>query len=666
MCTAMRKRYALLVGIDLYLNDGSRTSSSFGELALHNLRGCTNDVEAICNFLQDEYEFENISILTSSISVFNNQESVPERPVEPPERLPTFANLKAEFDNIYDRAVAGDFFFFHYSGHGALLRRQKDSPKSNLLDPSLITVDFCCGQPAVRGWQLNQWLRRLNEKGIQIVVTLDSCYSGGSWRSTGEYKSFRTPSDWLPVPNLSIDDQAAENSIETTERASRDTKLETSWSINPENFTLMTACGSKEYAAEKIVNGKKYGAFTWELLDYLRHSKNRSGRVLNVTYRMISDQLRVCLEGQTPEVYGRDRLLFFGNYEPFSATPIVVQVEGNKVLIPVGSAHGVNMGSEFMVSSDLPNITIFPVDEVEELQCSAIINDKLLLLLKHFRHTVKLYRWNLGEQGTLRVYVDLAFDADFRSQLQDRLQERFVSRVELLESTKNYTDVLQLNRVGEDDATVRGPAWLTGSDDPVRPLNLKNGNPNELAASAALSLAHLALFRHILLLRNQRSSKLPFNVTIKPVDGGVAIPHPLDQKFRFTFDNNSDDELHITVIVFSSEFSIEQLYPSRDYPQIISKRQKKSFNFSMTLPNGPKWVQESRCRTFRRDIVRTLVTRGERVSWKCLELPNIWDISRAESNDKQSTTRNGSSVPGSDVSWWLHDEEIITGSAELV
>jgi hypothetical protein len=57
---------------------------------------------------------------------------------------------------------------------------QRNSPKRNMLfNPSLITVGFCCDPPVVRGSQLNQWLRRLNENGIR-AVTFDSCYTGGS------------------------------------------------------------------------------------------------------------------------------------------------------------------------------------------------------------------------------------------------------------------------------------------------------------------------------------------------------------------------------------------------------------------------------------------------------------------------------------------------------
>ncbi|KAL7931987.1 caspase domain-containing protein [Trichoderma chlorosporum] len=570
--------------------------------------------------------------------------------IQPLECLPTFANIKAKFDAIYEHAVAGDFFFFHYSGHGARFERQKNSPKRNMLsDPSLITVDFCCGQPA--------WLRRLNEKGIQVVVTLDSCYSGGSWRSARDSTSFRTPIDWSLIPNLPADDQAAATFDETTERASRGAKLETSWSINPENFTVMTACGIKEKAAEIVVNGKIHEAFTWELLDYLRdgggRGAGRGGGDIHKTYRTILDQLNMRLKDQSPEVHGRDKLLFFRSSEPFGTTALIVQQQDSKVVVPAGRAHGVNVGSEFVLFSEMLNQTL-SVDKVDEFWSSAVISDRFSQLLKQHFHTVIFSRWNLGEEETLQVYVDPAFGSNFRSRLQKQLKNWISSPIEILGSIEDRIDVLRLDRLGDDDVEIRGPAWLTGFDDPERPLNLINYNTNNFSVEAAVALAHLARFRQILLLRSQASrDPLPFNVSIKPAKGEpTRARYPLKQKFRYTFENKSDRELHITVVVFNS-------------PQSIDRNQKKCFKFSMALPNGPEWTKEVLCRTHRRDIFRTLVTRGTRVSWKCLELPNIWDAGQTELSKKPSFTRGNTlgSEPAS-VDWWVYDEQIITSSAE--
>ncbi|PTB38463.1 hypothetical protein M441DRAFT_49905 [Trichoderma asperellum CBS 433.97] len=207
--------------------------------------------------------------------------------------------------------------------------------------------------------------------------------------------------------------------------------------------------------------------------------------------------------------------------EKMSNAPLVIQLQGNKVVIPAGKAHRVNVGSEIMLLLGTQS-TLFSVDEVNKIWCSAIVPKRLSLLLKQYRHTITLSRWHLGEK-----------------------------------------------KLQEDVAKIRGPAWLIASNDPVRPVNLGKDNFSELAAEAALTFAHLARFSQILLLRAQSSPKPAlFSVSIKPVNSGTAADvYPIHQKFRYTFENESDEELHITVVIFSPEFSIEQLYPPRDNSQ---------------------------------------------------------------------------------------------------
>lgn len=182
------QRFALLVGVDFYLTGPSKTTKDGSKVTLRNLGGSVNDATSIREVLWEEFQVESPSVLTSSAPETAGGEIA--GPTEPEDRWPTFVNIKREFDAVYDQSTAGDFFFFHFSGHGGRLSPIDGSPDDRSVNPSLLTVDFCCGEPAVRGWQLNEWLKRLNEKGVQVVVSLDSCYSGGSWRDSGR---FRTP-----------------------------------------------------------------------------------------------------------------------------------------------------------------------------------------------------------------------------------------------------------------------------------------------------------------------------------------------------------------------------------------------------------------------------------------------------------------------------------------
>ncbi|KAG5788229.1 hypothetical protein H9Q69_012710 [Fusarium xylarioides] len=409
-------------------------------------------------------------------------------------------------------------------------------------------MDFCCGKPAVRGWQLNQWLKRLNEKKIRIIVILDSCHSGGAFR-TG--KSFRTPEGWKSIPNLPADEEAITEN--TTELGSRNGELERSWSINPDGFTLMAACESHELAAEKTVNGTSYGAFTHGLLACLK--QNRPSEAI-VTYRNLRDQVVERVKGQTPRVYGRDRLVFFGDEEPFSAAPILVRLEEGRIYLPIGKAHGVRERSEFTTYPPTSHAT-FSVDQVDKFECSAaVLSDLYTQALQQHHYHIVPRRWSLGD---------------------DILQ------------------VLVQPNLGSE-------------------LDLKGVNTAQLATKSAVALGHLTRFKQILSLSGNASQQLgPFELALKPKLSGGNLSG--SQEIDFVFRNTTKPQLHFTVLVLSPGFHVKQLYPSEDFPKSVDPGRDVSFTFNLTIPDPLNGYREQR------DIIRTVVTEGRRLSWKSLELP---------------------------------------------
>jgi hypothetical protein len=66
-------------------------------LSLCNLQGCVNDIREIKNFFCDKLHVEEPRVLTSS--VLSSSASHPE---EPPNRWPTFSNIKREFDTVFE------------------------------------------------------------------------------------------------------------------------------------------------------------------------------------------------------------------------------------------------------------------------------------------------------------------------------------------------------------------------------------------------------------------------------------------------------------------------------------------------------------------------------------------------------------------------------------
>jgi hypothetical protein len=65
--TRNAKRYALLVGIDLYFNNGAREQNRNTKLLSNNLQGCFNDVMGMESLLRKRHQLESIDILASPL-----------------------------------------------------------------------------------------------------------------------------------------------------------------------------------------------------------------------------------------------------------------------------------------------------------------------------------------------------------------------------------------------------------------------------------------------------------------------------------------------------------------------------------------------------------------------------------------------------------------------
>ncbi|RYP68864.1 hypothetical protein DL770_008370 [Monosporascus sp. CRB-9-2] len=644
----MGKRLALLVGIDLYLSDGARKTGSGITLSAGNLRGCVNDVATIEDCLQKYFPFDELRLLTSSVSAAD-----PEQPRETEGRWPTFYNIKKEFDEVYEHASPGDLFFFHFSGHGTRLKTTLASSVARETDPSLLPMDFCCGQPAIRGWQLNDWLKRYNEKGVRVVVSLDSCYSAGSWRNDG---TFRTPKDWTLLPNLPIDKAAVEGT--PVMRDVRDGELEVSWDINPDGFTLMAACESNQLAYERTIGGNTCGVFTHAVWSYL--SENATSEMMPM-YRNIRDFVASKIAPQNPQVFGRDRLAFFGAEELFSAAPLLVNIYDGVASLTIGRVHGVRKGAEFIARRSTTDI-VFSVDQVADFESKAKIKEELFQSLPKTIDVVP-FRWSSG--GMLKVRVESSLGRGFREALQRSLQQRIAGDLQVVDNEFGRecgsSNVEFYVKSAMDDAGVDifGHAALIGYEGPVRGLRISGASTNERARESAITLAHLFRFSQILDLKSETIEQhgAPFEIILEPRGGPSESPLEDGQIIEYTFKNKDKEVLCLTVIDLGPGFRVRQLFPSDDLAQPVPAGATRSFRFRVVLPErlrgGTKQQEQAH-----RDIFRTVVTKGKRTSFKSLELPNVWDAGSMRCGERGAAGRHA--FLESDFSWWIVDKRTHT------
>lgn len=107
------KKLALLVGCN-YPNTPNE------------LHGCHNDVLAMHEALVSRFGFDP-----------NHIELIIDKPNSP--IMPTGANIKKALNGMVDRAQEGDVLFFHYSGHGTLIKPHNLFEKE---EEAIVPCDF--------------------------------------------------------------------------------------------------------------------------------------------------------------------------------------------------------------------------------------------------------------------------------------------------------------------------------------------------------------------------------------------------------------------------------------------------------------------------------------------------------------------------------------------
>ncbi|KAI8628836.1 caspase domain-containing protein [Xylariaceae sp. FL1651] len=677
------KRFALLVGVDFYQNDKTRRLPNNDPVSLGHLEGAVNDVKIIQTLLQDRFQFQSICALTSTASPHD-----PSVPIQTEHDWPTHANIKKAFEEIRNKANSGDIFFFQFSGHGASLKATSDSPKDGRKnDLSLMTADYCCGRPAIRGWELNVWLWQLHEKGVQVIVLLDSCYSGGAWRAGSR---FRSPDNWTPPPNLPSDEVAVQGVQKKP--GHRDGDLGICWDLNPKGFTLMTACQSTETASERNDDTAVYGAFTLALMEYFRDPSTPLSPTYHAICNYTTRKIASWKISQNPQIFGRDRLAFLENFEPISATPVFATLKDDIVTLPVGKVHGINRGSEFITPLTSSRV-IVSVDEIYDLESKAKIIEGSVEHLPQSNWFIP-YRWS--SENILKIIMDPNLDDSFRQKLLDGLKSRIFGDIqyvpgnqitknktpnvtwpwlrlaclktiiryfgywipgntrgpEAAESTKNEDSKAMWFRLGakEDGGVdIFGPEHILGDQQPIRGWKTEGTTDDERATELAIALAHLFRFEQILHLRNESEDSPPFKI-----DVNMNANENSETVIDFVFQNKGNKELSFAILILSPGFHVKQLFPTTDTLQAVAAHEKESVQFSLTIPDELKNGEANDEKRQYRDIVRTVVTtKGRHFSLKSMELPDIWNADQWDSQRTNGLGRDGNLKDH--FSWWIRD-----------
>lgn len=314
--SAKPTNHALIIAISEYQSQISGFS---------RLLGPKYDYQAIVDIVRNKWQFENVFALLDDKA--------------------TRSGILKAFDNISEQAKPGDNIFIYYSGHGT---GDEDASFSvsdlsagtgawipwdfqlfdaneQILDTTRIAEQLIVGR-----WDIKPRLIKLDKKGVNTWVVVDSCYSGNITRSasianiTPRYADLRAAAQQT-IPQGPGDCKHCRDDIENKHYQFR-------------NTVVFTAAGSNEVAAD-IPNGQgltiddqPHGLFTNAFLSAL--DKNQRD---NPNYEDL-----------------------FSDIERLSKTTSVNNNQQNPVLLP----EPFEVGSEKVLLQSVPFLrsTITPID----------------------------------------------------------------------------------------------------------------------------------------------------------------------------------------------------------------------------------------------------------------------------------------------------------------
>lgn len=339
--------YALLIGIDFYFPYTSP------EGTYKNLQGCVRDINHVETYLKETFNLTPNQIIKLTATASEN----PQQPKEPPELLPTYANIVAKFQEVTAIAQPQDQVYIHYSGHGGRAKTIFANLKGDSgLDEALVPTDI--GLPNsryLRDLELAKLLEEMVEKNLIVTMVLDSCHSGGATRDIqgddrvrggGFIDTTSRPSDSL----VASVDKLTQN-WQTLSANSRNIKVVNGLLPEPKGYTLIAACRDNELAYEDVFEGtERNGALTYFLLQELRKSGKEIGA--KVLFDRISNLVHNRFDRQTPILLGETKKTFFGGQTvTVNRSVAVMQVDTNKnrVKLQAGEANGIKKGAEFSI-----------------------------------------------------------------------------------------------------------------------------------------------------------------------------------------------------------------------------------------------------------------------------------------------------------------------------
>jgi len=611
-----------------------------------SLGGCVRDITEVEAFLNGKLRLQDQQIIKLTASNGGTTE-----PHEPREQWPAYENMVAAFHKVAQLAQAGDQVYIHYSGHGGrtqptLLPEQKGV---NGFDEALVPTDIGNSTTRyLRDVEMAHLLRTMVDKGLIVTIVLDSCHSGSATRgASGDTVRGLSTIDTTSRPMESLvasRDMLAETWRLLDRGGTRGFQLGSGWLPEVKDYVLLAACRATESAYEhRFEQSGKHGVLTYWFLDSLKQLRP------GLTFKQLHDRILAKVHSefvlQTPQLQGDANRTVFGveHIQPFYAVNVMrVEPVQKRLLLNGGQVHAIRKGAQFI---------IYPPDATDFAQVSqrqALVEITELGATDSWATVLTSFRPEPIQQGAQAVLIDpgsIRLRRTVRLVKQPHLpatiaQDQALKQVEqaILQHGKGFITLAGPDETTDYQVTITAtgnyeiwdPAGVPLAN--VRPV--QSIEQSGAAEQVARRLVHLTKYRNTLQLDNADiTSPLAGNLLVE-LAGVQAAYDPQDrpepQPFRdpgdtpvlkpgeWTFlrvKNTSPQVLNVTVLDLGPDWSITQIYPSRQdtLSMTFDPGQEMLFPLQAYLPEGY---------TDALDILKVFATVGS-TNFRWLELPAL-------------------------------------------
>jgi hypothetical protein len=625
-------RWALMIGINYYPKD-------------RHLHGSVDDVSDIRAYLEQHSATAiHTSVLTATVP--KDHQSTKDPPETPDER-PTRANVLKQLRLIIDSATPGDHVYIHFSGHGTQLPSDGNIGETGFGELGLVLYENGeHGASYFRGRSLAQAVKRMVDKGLIVTVALDCCFSGAVTRGD-RIRAVKY--------DLSLDFDRAEQERECKEALGtpgRDARIDRDWLVNPEGYTIITACGPHEKAMEVLVNKtQKRGALTHHLLKALttlaKVNEDVSHQLLHET---VVSMMQASGCSQTPMRYGNTHLSFFGallGSVSLTAWP-VCKIEGSRIFIKAGQVHGLSVGDEFTVQNSVLDTSSRNSRSRVKFRVSKVWSfESELTGVQDKRKSSPAFPFSMKDMGNLKA-TQLSTVSSQRIKIwlpAGLLQGSTLEyRPEMLQYSETITDGDEKAlRMFELTINKSSKYEIVGeAQENMLQLPTLDASSDDSFLKMMESLQHVATFKYFEGLTNLLPSpELKAKYTLKPIPDSTThgIFKVLDgQTFGFAIENHADHPLYMAVFDFAPSWGVNNLISASgggDYvlipPTHGQSRGMKEMKLKMTVPSYLNLHGQAR------DVIKVFIT-DKPVSFPGMVLPGL---------DVKSNLRNSSA--GADI-----------------